>query len=169
MADVHGSPAADGGQMRQAANSGPAPLPYAGADQSPEPPVYNVGIPGFLQVGDDVMSGISDTMGVQESAYAHDMNAGLLTPYVTSTIKSIYTGGDSGGAGGDDVMDTVAGAVTAAESRFAYHMEDTTNTGPGYIGDIMLLPASPLDPAVGTTGTTDPAGAYYDPPRNYGA
>ena len=39
MADVHGSPA-DAAQNPQASNAGSAPVPYQGADQSPEPPDY---------------------------------------------------------------------------------------------------------------------------------
>lgn len=143
MADIHGSPAADAGQMPAASGPGPAPVPYQGADQSPEPPDYSVGIPGFLQVGDDVMSSLAPGNAVQESSYAHDMNAGLVVPYYGGDIDSIYTGSDTAGSGGDDVATTVAGAVTAAESRFAYHLQDVTNPGPGYIGDLMDVPVVP--------------------------
>ena len=39
MADVHPSPGAVP-QMPQASTAGSAPVPYQGADQSPEPPDY---------------------------------------------------------------------------------------------------------------------------------
>ena len=46
------------------------------------------------------------------------------------------------------------------------HEADTHAQG-SVLGDIMTLPPSPLDPGVGSTGVTDPAGGFYDPPRGY--
>lgn len=157
MADIHGSPGA-APQMPAAPNSGPAPVPYQGADLSPEPPLYGVTAVGFPTMGSEVMSGVSSAMGVQESDYAHDVNAGLCTPYYAGDISPINTLGTP-----DDVSGTVAGSVAAAEARFTSHQQATF--GPGNdIGDLMNVPQNSLDPAVGSLG---PLGSYYDPPRDY--
>ena len=71
MADIHGSPGGEP-QMPSAPNSGPAPVPYAGADLSPEPPDYSAAATGFGPPGPQVMAGISPGNAVQESGYAHD-------------------------------------------------------------------------------------------------
>jgi len=165
MADVHGSPGA-APQMPAAPNSGPAPVPYGGADLSPEPPPY--GVPGVsmgMGAGADVMGSVSGN-AVQESGYAHDVNAGLVTPYYAGDIFPVQAHGDADAGGRDDVSGTVAGAVANAEARFMEHVADTYGQG-STIGDIMVLPPSPLDPGVGSTGTTDPEGHFYDPPRGY--
>lgn len=154
------------GQMPQAGTPGPAPVPYGGGNQRPEPPLYGPEPVSFASPGPDVMAGVSGTMGVQESGYAHDVAAGTVAPYSPGAPQSIFAGGDSDAGGRDDMAATVAGAVAAAEARFAEHLTDT-GAG-GHIGDIMTLPPSPLDPGVGALGTTDPAGAFYDPPRDYG-
>ena len=154
------------GQMPQADTPGPAPVPYAGGTQRPEPPLYGPDPVSFASPGPDVMAGVSGAMGVQESGYAHDVNAGLTAPYYAGGTQAIYVGGDADAGGRDDMAASVAASVAAAEARFAEHLTDV-GAG-GRIGDTMTLPASPLDPGVGSTGTTDPAGAYYDPPRNYG-
>ena len=70
------APAAPG-QQPQAGTPGPAPAPYAGPDLRPEPPVYGVGDGIMGDPGIDVMGGVSGN-AVQESGYAHDMNAGLV-------------------------------------------------------------------------------------------
>jgi hypothetical protein len=101
---------------------------------------------------------------VQEASYAHDMNAGLVVPYYGGAAQAIYVGGDADAGGRDDMSPTVAGAVAAAEARWHELQADTYGAG-GVIGDIMTLPPSPLDPGVGSTGTTDPSGGFYDPPR----
>jgi len=152
--------------MPAAPNSGPAPVPYGGADLSLEPPEY--GVPGVsmgMGAGADVMGSVSGN-AVQESAYAHDVNAGLVTPYYAGDISPIQVHGDADAGGRDDVSGTVAGSVAAAEARFMEHEADTHGQG-STIGDIMTLPPSPLDPGVGSTGTTDPEGHFYDPPRGY--
>ena len=78
----------------------------------------------------------------------------------------ILVGGNADAGGRDDVAGTVAGAQAAAEARSHEHQSDTYGLG-STIGDVMTLPPSPLDPGVGTTGTTEPSGGFYDPPRNY--
>jgi len=165
MADIHGSPG-DAPQMPAAAGAGPAPVPYGGADLSPEPPAYSVpGVSMGMGAGADVLIGVSGN-AVQESGYAHDVNAGLVTPYYAGDISPIQVHGDPDAGGRDDVSGTVAGAVAAAEARFMEHEADTHAQG-SVIGDIMTLPPSPLDPGVGSTGVTDPSGHFYDPPRGY--
>jgi len=162
MADIHGSPGA-AAQMPAAPNAGPAPVPYGGADLSPEPPVYSAAATGFGTMGAEVMSGTSSAMGVQESGYAHDVNAGLVTSYYPGSTSPIYVGGDADAGGRDDVAATVGGAVAAAEARFAEHQSDTFAQGSA-IGDAMNLPANSMDPAVGVQGVE---GGFYDPPRDY--
>lgn len=163
MADIHGSPG-DAPQMPQAATPGPAPVPYAGPAQFTEPPLYSAGDGGSRDPGTGVTAGLAPGNAVQESGYARDMNAGLVTPYYGGAISPIDAIGDADAGGRDDVADSVAGAVAAASARWHEHQSDTY--GPGSrIGDTMTLPPSPLDPGVGSTGTTDPAGAFYDPPR----
>jgi hypothetical protein len=153
-------------QMPAAPGAGPAPVPYGGADLSPEPPEYGVGDLGPRDPGMDVMQGVSGN-AVQESGYAHDLNAGLCTPFYGGAISPIQAHGDADAGGRDDVADSVAAAVAAASARWHEHQSDTYGQG-STIGDTMTLPPSPLDPGVGSTGTTDPSGAFYDPPRNYG-
>ena len=165
MADVHGSPA-DGGQMPQASSPGSAPVPYAGADQSPEPPDYGV----TLDTGDGTMGildGIPSMPGLSESGAAPSIAAGLAdAPYYPGAISPIDAMGDADAGGRDDVAGDVAGAVANATARWKEFQSDTFGLG-SVIGDLMTLPPSPLDPGVGTLGTTDPSGAFYDPPRNY--
>lgn len=156
------------GQMPAAPNSGPAPLPYGGADQAPASADYGLPLTGFDGPGGGVMAGVSGN-AVQEAPYAHDMNAGLVTPYYGGAISPIGVYGDADAGGRDDVADSVAGAVTAAEARFHEYQADASRPGPSNIGDIMTLPPNPLDPGVGSLGITDPSGGFYDPPRNYGA
>ena len=154
--------------MPQAMTPGPAPVPYSGPDQAAEPPGYGAGIavPGMgMGAGADVMLPVPAGNAVQESGYAHDLDAGLVTPYYAGDISPIQAHGDADAGGRDDVSGTVAGAVANAEARFMEHVADTYGQG-STIGDIMPLPPSPLDPGV-VAGLTDPAGAYYDPPRSY--
>jgi hypothetical protein len=56
--------------------------------------------------------------------------------------------------------------VANAEARFGELRGDTYGQG-STIGDVMSFGPSPLDPGAGP-GLTDPSGALYDPPRNYG-
>jgi hypothetical protein len=114
--------------------------------------------------GPHVLMGVTGANHVSESPLA----APNVNPYETSALSPIFVGGAADPGGRDDVAGSVAGAVAAAEARFGEHQTDTYGQG-STIGDAMTLPPSPLDPAVGgTPWVTDPAGAYYDPPRNYG-
>ena len=91
----------------------------------------------------------------------------IQAPYAPGSPQQIYVGGDADAGGRDDVGGSVAEAQANAQARFHEHQSDTYGQG-STIGDVMTLPPSPLDPGVGSTGTTDPSGAFYDPPRNYG-
>jgi hypothetical protein len=165
MADVHGSPA-DSPQQPQAPGAGSAPVPYAGADQSPEPPGYGVSLP-LADAAAQVMSGVSGPT-VVESAAAHDIAAGVAdAPYYPGPLVPIYVGGDDDAGGRDDVAADVAGSVANATARWREYERDIQPQGSVY-GDLMTLPPSPLDPGVGSLGITLPSGDYYDPPRNYG-
>ena len=150
-------------QMGAAPNSGPAPAPYTGADVSPEPPGYGPPVDLAADPGMDVMAGIAPGNAVQEAGYAHDMNAGLVTPYYGGVIAPIQVQGDADAGGRDDVADSVAGAVAASSARWHEHQADTYQQG-STIGDLMTFPPSPLDPGT-VAGITDPSGAFYDPPR----
>lgn len=140
MADIHGSPG-DAPQIPAAPGSGPAPVPYRGPDFSPQ---GYAPVPDFSLAGPEVMGGVSQAMGVRESGYAHDVNAGLVTPYYAGSASAIYAGGDADAGGRDDVAGTVAGSVAAAEARFAEHEHDTHAQG-SIIGDLMTLPVVPED------------------------
>ena len=87
-------------------------------------------------------------------------------PYSPGVVSPIQVHGDADAGGRDTVSGTVAGAVSNAEARFHEHESDTYAQG-STIGDVMTWPPSPLDPGVGSTGTTDPEGHFYDPPRSY--
>jgi hypothetical protein len=91
----------------------------------------------------------------------------IQAPYAPGEPSPILAHGDADAGGRDDVAGNMAAAQAAAEARYHEHETDTYGMG-STIGDIMTLPPSHLDPGVGTLGTTDPAGAFYDPPRNYG-
>lgn len=162
MADIHGSPG-DAPQMPQAASSGPAPVPYAGAEQSPEPPDYAVPATGFGPPGAGVLDGIAPGNAVQESGYAHNADAGLVTPFYGGDISPIQVHGDPDAGGTDDVSGTVAGAVHAAEARFAEHESDTHGQG-STIGDLMTLPEINSNAEVATWGpypaSQPPSGSY---------
>jgi hypothetical protein len=152
-------------QMPAAPNAGPAPTPYGGADVSPEPPGYGPPLDLARDPGMDVMQGVSGN-AVQEAGYAHDMNAGLVVPFYGGAISPVQAHGDADAGGRDTVADSVAAAVAASSARWHEHQGDTYGQG-STIGDTMTLPPSPLDPGVGSTGTTDPSGGFYDPPRTY--
>lgn len=166
MADIHGSPAA-AAQNPQATSPGTAPVPYGGARPS-EPPGYGVSL-DLADAAAEVMSfpGLSMST-VTEQPWAHDVAAGTAdAPYYPGSISPINAAGDPDAGGRDDVSSTVQGAVDAATARWREFQADTFGQGSVY-GDLMTLPPSPLDPGVGALGTTDPSGAFYDPPRNYG-
>ena len=91
----------------------------------------------------------------------------IQAPYDAGLPQGVRFPGDNDAGGRDDVAGTVAAAQAAAEARYHEHMSDTYGQG-STIGDLMTLPPVGLDPAASSPGTTDPAGAFYDPPRNYG-
>src|SRR5258707_3558029 len=93
------APAAPG-QQPQAATPGPAPAPYAGPDLRPEPRDYGPPADAARDPGIDVMGGVSGN-AVQESGYAHDMNAGLVVPCYGGAIFPVMVGGgaEAGGRG----------------------------------------------------------------------
>ena len=91
MADVHGSPA-DSPQNPQATSAGSAPVPYQGADQSPEPPDYMAEMGPMADAAGAVMAGVSGPT-VVESAAAHDIAAGLAdAPYYPGPVAPIDLG-----------------------------------------------------------------------------
>ena len=150
--------------MPAAMGAGPAPSPYTGPDQGAANPPYAPPAADFGTPGPAVMGGVTGN-AVQESGYAHDMNAGLVTPFYAGAVSPIGVHGDADAGGRDDVAGTVAGAVAAAEARYLEHEGDTHGIG-STIGDVMTLPPSPLDPGVGS-GETLPTGHFYDPDRGY--
>jgi hypothetical protein len=165
MADIHGSPA-DAAQMPQAMNPGSAPVPYAGADQSPEPPDYAADLGPLGDPAASVMAGVTG-LGTTESAAAHDIAAGLAdAPYYPGSISPIDAAGDPDAGGRDDVAATVAGAVASATARWHEFQSDTFGQG-STIGDLITFPPGPLDPGAGV-GNTSPTGGFYDPDRDYG-
>ena len=58
----------------------------------------------------------------------------------------------------------MSAGTTAEHDRRAFYEADIQPLGADY-GITMTLPPSPLDPGVGSLGTTDPSGSFYDPPR----
>jgi hypothetical protein len=155
------TPPTEPGQGPAAPNAGPAPVPFTG-DQS----AGNAPLPSAAPVprdtpGAQVMGGVTGANHVSEAPWA----APNVNPYEAGSISPIFTGGDADPGGRDDVRGSVGAAVAAAEARFGEHQGDTYAQG-SVIGDLMSFPSSPLDPPAGP-GLTDPAGAFYDPPRNY--
>jgi len=153
------------GQQPQA-GSGPAPAPYTGPDQGAGIITYAATGVSWNLPGQDVMAfpgGAGNK--VQESGYAHDVNAGLVTDYYPGAISPITVGGNADAGGRDDVADSPAGAVANATGRYLEHEGDTHGIG-STIGDPMTLPPGPLDPGA-ASGEALPSGAYYDPPRSY--
>jgi hypothetical protein len=150
-------------QMQQA-GSGPAPVPYTGPDQSAGIIMYAATGVSFNLPGAEVMNGSSGN-ALQESGYATDVNAGLVTDYYPGVISPITVGGDADAGGRDDVADSVAGAVANATGRYLEHEGDTHGIG-STIGDVFTLPPGPLDPGA-APGEALPSAAYYDPPRSY--
>ena len=149
--------------MPQAA-AGPAPVPYGGPswplapDMLAPPPDVDPG----RTPGAGVLAGVAGANYVTAAPLA----APNPNPYEAGGISPVYAGGDADAGGRDIVSATVAGAVANAEARFGELQGDTYGQG-SHIGDTMTLPPSPLDPGAGP-GLTDPSGAYYDPPRDYG-
>lgn len=90
----------------------------------------------------------------------------IMAPYDPGTLSPVQVHGDADAGGRDDVASSVAEAQANAEARFHEHMSDTYGLG-SVIGDLVTMPSNGLDPAASSPGTTDPAGAFYDPPREY--
>jgi hypothetical protein len=156
--------------MPQTSAPGPAPVPYAGADLSPEPPDYAAADLGADAGGatSAVLDGVAG-LGTAESPAAHDVAAGTAdAPYYPGPLSPVDAVGDPDAGGRDDVAATVAESVANAEARWREFQSDTLPQGSTY-GDLMTFPPSPLDPGAvgGLKGGTDPSGAFYDPPRDY--
>lgn len=165
MADIHGSPGS-APQMPAAPGAGPAPVPYGGADLSPEPPDYAAA--DFADAGGATSAILAGVTGLNttESAAAHDIAAATVdAPYYPGPLAPIDAAGDADAGGRDDVAGDVAGAVAHAEARWHEYLSDTVGQG-STIGDILNFPPSPLDPGT-VGGLTDPSGAFYDPDRTY--
>jgi hypothetical protein len=150
--------------MPQATSPGPAPTPYSAGSQRPEPPDYSPMPVSFSTPGVIVLAP-AEGGPLQESAYAHDVNAGLVADFYPGAISPVTVGGNADAGGRDDVADSVAGAVANAEARYLEHEGDTHGIG-STIGDVFALPAGPLDPGA-APGEAAPSGAYFDPPRSY--
>jgi hypothetical protein len=99
----------------------------------------------------------------QMPASAWDIQA----PYSPGEAGHVNVHGDADAGGSDKTSGTVDGAVAAAQARQAELQSDTFGLGSS-IGDLVPMPPNGLDPAASSPGTTDPSGAFYDPPRNYG-
>lgn len=145
------------GQMPAAPGAGPAPVPFTGDQSAANPPLPS-------QVLSPDTPGPHVLMGVPGGS---PLAAPNVNPLEAGPLSPIYVGGDADAGGRDDVAASVAEAVANAEARFGEHQRDTYGQG-SRIGDAVALPPNPLDPGYGSLGVTDPAGAYYDPPRNYG-
>jgi hypothetical protein len=149
--------------MPGAPNAGPAPAPYTGEDYLGQVHYAAAGV-SFTVPSAEVLNGSSGN-ALQESGYAQDVNAGLVTDYYPGAISPIAVGGDPDPGGRDVVAATTAGAVLAADAAYLEQEGDTHGPGSA-IGDLMTFPGNPLDPGA-AAGTTDPSGAYFDPPRSY--
>jgi hypothetical protein len=160
------SPPPPGGvpQMPQANTPGPAPTPYSGPDERPEAPDYSP-VPVSFSTPGVIVLAPAEGGPLQESAYAHDINAGLVADFYPGAISPITVGGNADAGGRDDVAGTVAGAVANAEARSLEHEGDTHGQG-STIGDVFTLPPGPIDPGA-AAGEALPTAAYYDPPRSY--
>jgi hypothetical protein len=147
-------------QMPQASTPGPAPVPYGGGEQAPEPPQY-----GVMPIGDAGGATGLVTAGYPGGLSPSALAAPNVNPYEAGSPDPIFTGGDADAGGRDTAAGSVDQAVTNAEARFGELRGDTYGQG-STIGDVMSFPSSPLDPGAGA-GLTDPEGHYYDPPRSY--
>lgn len=110
---------------------------------------------------------MADVHGSPAAAPQGGVAGSIQAPYDPGSVSPIDAMGDADAGGRDTVAGTTAGAVAAALARAAEHQGDTYGQG-SRIGDFLHMPPSPLDPGTGSLGGTDPSGAYYDPPRNYG-
>jgi hypothetical protein len=142
--------------LPSAPNAGPAPVPYNGPDASPEPPPYGPPVPSLNPPGVEVMNSVSGN-AVQESSYAHDINAGLVTTYYPGSISPIHVHGDADAGGRDIASSTVAGAVAAREAFYLEYESDTHTTG-APLGDAMTLPGVPDNSTAAANGFLYPQG-----------
>lgn len=99
----------------------------------------------------------------QMAASSWDIQA----PYDGGTPGHVDVHGAADPGGSDKTSGTVEGSVAAAMARQSELASDTYGLG-SVIGDLMPMPPGGLDPSASSPGTTDPSGAFYDPPRNYG-
>src|ERR1700748_3986325 len=104
-------------QMPAAPRPARARVRYGAAAVSIEPPGYGPPLDTARDPGMGVMDGVAPGNAVQESGYAHDMNAGLVTPFYGGSISPIQAHGDADAGGREDVADSVAGAGAAASAR----------------------------------------------------
>jgi hypothetical protein len=84
----------------------------------------------------------------------------IQAPYDPGQPDPVFVGGDNDAGGTDSVAGDVAGAVAAAEARYREYQSDTYGQGSTY-GDLMSLPHSPLDPAVGVLDSPPFEGPYF--------
>jgi hypothetical protein len=75
-------------------------------------------------------------------------------------ISPVAFPGDADAGGRDTVSGTVAGSQAAAEARYHEHMSDTYSQG-STIGDILALPSSPMNPAVGVLDNPPFEGPFF--------
>ncbi len=144
--------------MPGAPNAGPAPVPYGGPGFAIAPDMLapQTGISLGYAPGADVLNGVTGANYVTEAP----LTAPNVNPYEAGAPAGIYAGGDADAGGRDDVAGSVVAAVANAEARFTELQGDTYGQG-SRIGDLMSIPPRTSD---GSDG-----GAFYDPPRNYGA
>ena len=191
MADINSPPGAP--QMPKAPGPGPAPVPYAGPDQSPEPPDYGAAPLEMAPADGYVLHGVTGLNTVQDpSAHTLDGNPGpspLVTSYYAGQQAPVYIHGDADAGNASNIAATVGESVAMATGRWQELESDTLTpgpvagtvvhnepnlSGPGHpqqqgsvIGDLIHFPPSPLDPGVGV-GNTAPTGGFFDPTREYG-
>ncbi len=168
MADIHGSPGDPGLQMPQAANSGSAPVPYAGPGLSPEPPPYAADLGPVVDHPLDMVHAVTN-LGTTEDPSATSLSPAAVSgdaPYYPGPLSPINAAGDPDAGGRDDVAGDVASAVANAQARWNEFQSDILPQGSTY-GDLMQFPPIGQDPGAGV-GNTLPTQGFYDPPRGYG-
>jgi hypothetical protein len=120
-------------QEPAAANSGPAPVPFAGGGLAPDSSGADPDVSATAMPGGEVMGGTAGH--VAESPLA----APNVNPHEAGSLSPVFTGGDPNPAGSDDVAATAAAAVAAAQARAGAHQQDTYGQG-SQVGDQMDLP-----------------------------
>lgn len=89
----------------------------------------------------------------------------IMAPYEPGSPDPIDAMGDADVGGTDTVAGDVAGAQANAEARYREHEGDTHAQG-STIGDLMTLPHSEMNPAVGVQGGNPPFESPYFPETN---